>query len=85
MANVRSNFKNVEHTVVKLTFYTSGTENMTLLQGQDDNIVGSEGVTFVFAWKTRNENISDEEMQQYGSSATYGENFTFGEPRGKIP
>lgn len=85
MPNARSNFHNVDHQIVKLTFYTSGVENMTLYQTQENSISGPEGTTYRFAWKTRDETISDEEMQQYGANASYGEDFRFGTPRGRIP
>lgn len=80
-----SQFNNQTHTVVKLSFRTPGVENMTIFQGDSNRISGLEGYEFVYAWKTRDELISESEMAQYGAIGTYGQNYTFGNPAGRVP
>jgi len=85
MANATTVCTNQDYTVIRILFYTSGTENMRLFQGQSDNLTGPEGTQFSYAWKDRDETITDNEMQQYGTGANYGDSLTFGNPAGRIP
>jgi hypothetical protein len=85
MPNADSIFRNVDYKIVRVRFYTSGTENMQIYQGQSDRLKGPEGGSYNFAWKARDETITDDEMQEYGDEAMYGEEFSFGTPRGQIP
>lgn len=85
MANVESEFENVDYDIVRILAYTSGVERLRLNQGQTNRLKGPEGESFQFAWKARDELITDDEMQTFGTEAMYGESFSFGNPRGQIP
>ncbi len=82
---MQSRMTNQDHGCVKLMFYTSGTENMVLRNGQEDTINGPEGESFLYAWKDRDELITDAEMRAYGAEAEYGDDLVFGDLPGKVP
>jgi hypothetical protein len=80
-----SRFTNVDHDLVRIRFRTRGEENMKLLKGADDVLKGPDGASYQFCWKTRDEDITNDEFDEYGSSANYGDDFTFGDPDGQAP
>lgn len=85
MPDNRSECVNNDHAVVKITFRHTGTENMTLNRGQTDSIVGPQDEEFKYAWKIRDELITDDEVARYGAQARYGDTLVFGNPPGKVP
>lgn len=80
---MKSTFYNRDHDVVKIIIISTSTENITLYRGQSDNINGPDGVLFRYAWKTRNELITDAELNKFGADAVYGTRIVFGSPQGK--
>jgi hypothetical protein len=85
MPDARSLFINRDHDILTIKLYSVGTEAMKLPKGDSEHVDGTSGDVFSFAWKNRDESITDEEFQDYGITATYGENFIFGSPAGQIP
>jgi hypothetical protein len=84
-------FVNQDYNIVRVRAYAPAHTNLKLFAPNPDNPNGHKdkigGVgQFRFAWVPRDDEITENQMQQYGADATFGENFTFGnEPRGKIP
>jgi hypothetical protein len=80
-----SRFTNADYDVVRIRFRTRGEENMKLFRGKNDLLKGPDGGSYQFCWKTRDEIITNDEFNRYGTSANYGDNFTFGTPDGQAP
>jgi hypothetical protein len=81
----RSDFRNADHEVVRLHFHTSGEENMRLFRGDSNSLSGPDGTQFTYAWKDRDETITEQEFSQYRATGTYGDNFVFGNLDGYVP
>lgn len=82
---VDSMFENTDYSIVRIRFRTSGEENMVLYQGRSDRLKGPSGATFVYAWKTRDEQITNDEFDKYGATGNYGDDYEFGTPSGGMP
>jgi len=80
-----STFKNVDYNVVRIHFHSSGTENMRLNQGQSDVLRGPDGESYYYAWKARDEMITEEEFESYKATGVFGRNYSFGNPEGQVP
>lgn len=81
----RSSLTNNMHDVVKVIVRSHAIENMLLNRGQSDVVTGPEGETFTYAWKTRDDIITADEIDAYGAEGSYGTNITFGSPPGRVP
>jgi hypothetical protein len=86
---MESKFTNVDYDFVRITFHTQkSTEHMRLIRNGSDSsdyLKGPEGEKFRFAWKSTDEGVTDDEVNTYGVEATYGDEFTFGMPDGRVP
>lgn len=80
-----SHFTNTDYEVVRIRFRTRGEENMKLNNGSEDVLKGPAGAAFQFCWKSRDEDITNEEFDNYGAAANYGDDFVFGTPAGQSP
>jgi hypothetical protein len=80
-----STFFNRDYDVVRIRFRTRGEENMRLFRSQSDRLKGPDGSTYKYAWKSRDEQIANNEFDQYSATGTYGTDVTFGSPPGEVP
>lgn len=80
-----STFTNADYALVRIRFRTSGEENMRLYRSASDRLKGPNGGTYLYAWKTRDEQITNDEFDQHGTVGAYGSDVVFGSPPGKVP
>ncbi len=80
-----STFTNIDYNLVRIHFETKGTENMLIYRGNYDKLKGPSNGEFRFAWKSRNEVITQDEFDTYAVTGYYGTDYEFGTPSGRIP
>jgi hypothetical protein len=82
---LQSRFINNDVSVVRITIRSATIANIGLFQGEENAVSGPDGASFVYAWKDRDELISEDEVSAFGVEVGYGHDISFGDPKGKVP
>ena len=83
-ANVASLFRNDDYPVVQVSVRSTGTKNFKLDTTNQELVVGPEGDTFRYAWKSKDKSVTMR-FAADAATASYGDNIVFGTPAGNVP